>query len=548
MKKILTVIFLLSLITVSIAAEAPYHFAIIGDRTGSHVDSVYDEILGEINLLAPEFNLTVGDQIEGYTEDAAVLNQQWDEYFDIVHQLKAPLYLCVGNHDITYPSAEKIWQERTKVPPSYSLNWGAMHIIFLDTSRWESSQEWLDKSGYKDWLISDLAKHKNAKLTIVIYHKPFWYYTLAEGKPDPLHEIFKANGVDAVFNGHFHDYFTATYDGITYTAVGSSGGDFGTPDDEAGRFFHYLWCTVENNKLSWAIVRKGSVLPPNFVDVAYLKLADNAGKEIVKFDPITEGDLKGGKGTIVMHIDNTLGNAIATEVKWSKVANWEVTPETAALNVAPGAKADLSFAVVNKGGFFPLPEMALDLPFSEKKSLHYTMFLPALRSYVVPRLAKAPTLDGVVNKDEWGKTPPIDYFAAPDGSKTTVEPTQLYLGYDANSLYMAAVCAQKNMDKLVTTGAKRDDRVNKDDMVGMFLSPPTEKPEIYQVYVNAAGVLYDAYYRDESLGESPGEKWNSNITVAAGKGNGRPIQCHTGKRLQVEDELPAAGDGERRHR
>jgi hypothetical protein len=42
------------------------------------------------------------------------------------------------------------------------------------------------------------------------------------------------------------------------------------------------------------------------------------------------------------------------------VANWEIKPESAALNVEPGAKVDLSFEVTNKGGFFPLPEMALD--------------------------------------------------------------------------------------------------------------------------------------------------------------------------------------------
>ncbi len=385
MKRIPVLIFLLSLIIISIAAEAPYHFVIIGDRTGSHVPGVYEEIVSEINLLSPEFNFTVGDQIEGYTEDAAQLNQMWDEYFGIVGQLKAPLYLTPGNHDITYPAAEPVWKERTKVPPCYSLNWDTLHFIVLDSSRWESSQEWLDKSGYKDWLLGDLAKYKNAKLTVVIFHKPYWYNTLADGKPDPLHDIFKANGVDAVFNGHFHNYFAATYDGISYTAMGSSGGDFGTPDDDAGCFFQYLWCTVVNNKLSWAIVRKGSVLPPNFVDVAYLKLGDNAGKEIVKFDSITESDLKGGRGTIVLHINNTLGNAIATQVAWSKVANWELKPETAALNVAPGAKADISFDVANKGGFFPLPEMTLDLPYSEKKVLHYTAFLPALRSYLVPR-------------------------------------------------------------------------------------------------------------------------------------------------------------------
>ncbi len=55
--------------------EAPMRFAIIGDRTGGHVEGVYEEMVAEVEAMKPDFVMTVGDHIEGYTEDTLYSQQ-----------------------------------------------------------------------------------------------------------------------------------------------------------------------------------------------------------------------------------------------------------------------------------------------------------------------------------------------------------------------------------------------------------------------------------------------------------------------------------------
>ena len=75
----------------------------------------------------------------------------------------------------------------------------------------------------------------------------------------PAIAIFLVAGVDAVFTGHYHRYFSAQLDGIRYTNVGSSGG-YSQPGP-TGLHYHFVWVTVDGDDWSIAPIRLGSVLP-----------------------------------------------------------------------------------------------------------------------------------------------------------------------------------------------------------------------------------------------------------------------------------------------
>ena len=46
-----------------------FQFAIVSDRTGGHRAKIFSRAVEQLNLLQPEFVLSVGDLIEGYTTD-----------------------------------------------------------------------------------------------------------------------------------------------------------------------------------------------------------------------------------------------------------------------------------------------------------------------------------------------------------------------------------------------------------------------------------------------------------------------------------------------
>src|SRR5262249_4306557 len=54
-----------------------FHFAIVSDRTGGHRARIFSQAVEQLNLLQPQFVVSVGDLIEGYTENPAKLAEEW---------------------------------------------------------------------------------------------------------------------------------------------------------------------------------------------------------------------------------------------------------------------------------------------------------------------------------------------------------------------------------------------------------------------------------------------------------------------------------------
>ena len=88
-----------------------FQFVVVTDRTGGHRVGVFEDGIKKINLLQPEFVMSVGDMIEGYTTDTVEINRQWDEFTGFVDKLEMPFFFVPGNHDITNPVMEQIWKK-----------------------------------------------------------------------------------------------------------------------------------------------------------------------------------------------------------------------------------------------------------------------------------------------------------------------------------------------------------------------------------------------------------------------------------------------------
>ena len=90
-----------------------FQFVVIGDRTGgANQEGTFNLAIGQLNLLQPEFVINVGDIIEGYSDDKAELNAEWQEVDDELSELDMPFFRTPGNHDIANDTASEVWTER----------------------------------------------------------------------------------------------------------------------------------------------------------------------------------------------------------------------------------------------------------------------------------------------------------------------------------------------------------------------------------------------------------------------------------------------------
>lgn len=93
-----------------------FRFAIVSDRTGGHRAKIFSQAMQQINLLQPEFVMSVGDLIEGYSEKSDKVEQEWTEFQSYVKRLQMPFFYVPGNHDITNAMQEKMYREKYRAP------------------------------------------------------------------------------------------------------------------------------------------------------------------------------------------------------------------------------------------------------------------------------------------------------------------------------------------------------------------------------------------------------------------------------------------------
>ena len=490
----------------------PVRFAILGDRTGGHVPGIYGRIVAEIERLQPEFVMNVGDMIEGYTEDKDVLLREWQEYDSIVAPLSMPLYYTPGNHDITTDGMLKMYRKFAG-EPYYSFDHRGLHFIILDNSRWEASEELPGKQ--IKWLIDDFEKNREAARTLVFFHKPFWNESIALGKPDTLHSLFVTYGVDAVFTGHYHAYFSAMYDSIKYTSIGSSGGDASKQPEDI--LYHYAWVTVSDTGIAIAPIRMGSVLPWDIITADNNRFIWDKGRNTISLSEPLE-IIDGASAKLAVDIRNYSPDEKLTDtLKWSVPDGWEVTPKILTLSLEPGGSARSNFTITHTGPLYPVPEVSVKYPFAPGRHTTARTALKIRRSIDCDRVEKKPKIDGKLTEACWSC--PVTELYDPGGKAMAIDSVYFYFAHDDKYLYLGALCRENRPDSVFASVSKRDGAVYGEDCVGYFFIPDTNQPYIYQIYFNPRGTIFDQKITYDETGYKSAERdWKADCKVKTFRG------------------------------
>jgi hypothetical protein len=277
-----------------------FHIAIMTDRTGGHRPGVWMKAVGQLNLLRPDFVMSVGDLIEGYSHDDAELDRQWREFQGFVDRLDMRFFFVAGNHDVSNAKMHALWRERYG-PEWYSFDYRGVHFLCL------SSEDPVTRIGDAQmaFVERDLAASASARWTLVFLHKPLWVTAerdLAEGKPDSTGwkavERLLAERPHTVFAGHVHHYVQYRRNGAEYYSLATTGGGSRLRGVPYGEFDHVVWLTMERDGPRIANLLLDGVLAPDAVTEAgiarFRKFLDQAAVEVLPIFVDDRDTLAGG--------------------------------------------------------------------------------------------------------------------------------------------------------------------------------------------------------------------------------------------------------------
>ena len=272
------------------AAPDKFTFGIISDLTGGERAQVFQVAVDQLSLLRPELILSVGDLIDGASQDSALLAAEWDWFDDRASELQAPLFRVGGNHDLTGPALRKIWEERHG-PRYYHFVYKDVLFLILDTEDHTAAKmeeimtarnEYIDSLAIvgfdavrempyfqmrervtgeigpeqAEWARQAIAEHDDVRWTMLFMHKPVW---LEDGDEDfvSIEQALQGRPY-TVFNGHLHNMSYTERHGQDYIMLGTTGGSQRPEGDMA--FDHISLVTMDSIGPSIVHLRLDGVL------------------------------------------------------------------------------------------------------------------------------------------------------------------------------------------------------------------------------------------------------------------------------------------------
>jgi len=220
-----------------------FHFVVLPDRTGGEREGVYARVIERANLMQPDFIVSVGDLIEGGTEDIGEIEREWDEFEALIAKLEMPLFYCAGNHDISNETMRDAWLKRFG-SSWYHFRHRDVLFLILDS---EDRTDWSGGGNMSPEQVDDalaaLATHADVRWTCVFMHRPIWHNS-------PGFEQIEQALADrpyTVFVGHEHAYEHQARHDRDYYVLATAGGISQMRGPLAGEFDHLMWVTMRDD-------------------------------------------------------------------------------------------------------------------------------------------------------------------------------------------------------------------------------------------------------------------------------------------------------------
>jgi len=245
--------------------EPPFQFALIGDSRDG--EKVYVRLIGRALERNPHFLIHLGDMIPHPSE------KEWRTFFEISKPIDIPFFPVVGNHEVgATPLGEEIYRKQFSLPEGktyYVFRAGGILFVILDSEKGRGRiiNEQLS------WLEDILSSSKET-FKFVFIHRPLFLPmdSLKTGRAmdrfpverDALHQLFLKTNVKAVLEADDHRYDRIEKDHILYLITGGGGAPL-TSLKERGGYFHYVWISVQKERIEGEVVDLEGEVQDRFV-------------------------------------------------------------------------------------------------------------------------------------------------------------------------------------------------------------------------------------------------------------------------------------------
>jgi tartrate-resistant acid phosphatase type 5 len=249
-------------------ANAQTNFAIVGDTGNSSAATAVADLIKD---RSPDHIVTTGDNCYGKVALSTQVGSRYGSYVDFRR-----FWPSLGNHEYEDVCGDKIraYKAYFDLPNNeryYEVRLGPVHFFIVNSNNQEPDGR-SATSKQANWIKSRVQASSAPWQVVVFHHPPF--SSGSSGSTTIMRWPFEQWGVDAVFNGHAHDYERILRDDdkdgkkIAYFVSGLGGASKGSFSGTVqGSVFKYnaefgaLFLTATDSQLSFEFRNvKGNVV------------------------------------------------------------------------------------------------------------------------------------------------------------------------------------------------------------------------------------------------------------------------------------------------
>jgi len=315
-----------------------FQFAIVSDRTGGHREGVFGKAVEKLNQLHPEFVMSVGDLIEGYSKDSMEINRQWDEFQDIISNLSIRFFYLPGNHDISNSMMRNQWLTRYG-RSYYHFIYKDVLFLALDTNDGDGvvlSEEQVQ------YLTETLKKYPDVRWTMLFMHHPIWAYREYNGFAQVEEAL--SDRPYTVIAGHTHRYLQQVRNEHNYYILGTTGGGSRLRGPKFGEYDHVTWVTLTDQGPEMVNLQLSGILDHDVSNMESIAQA-RALMQATQIEPLILQSTSDDTYTAYIRLQNTSDTPVHFDGRFFHHHHLDITPNIIDTTLAPQSNAQLTLTI-----------------------------------------------------------------------------------------------------------------------------------------------------------------------------------------------------------